>query len=149
MDYMYDLIYQLKDLLETLGVLTTIGFVVWLYYRHKMRAGERENDLMIRALEKSENAEEVLRQLQKPRKSRRERLMGRLTWGWCLAVAGVLLVLLPFVYGIIVVHQGVYVWADVIEELGPFSFIGAPALGVGIGFLVSYFVGKKTLNENE
>lgn len=143
------IIYPLKGLLETLGWMAAIGFIAWLFYRYKVRAEERESEITMRALEKSENAEEVLRNMQKPRKSARKRLLARLTWGWCLSIAGLLLTVMPFVYGVLVTADEMYDWDDVLTEVGPLSFIGALPLGVGIGFLISYFVGKSTLKDDD
>ena len=144
--------YYLSSTLETISLLALLGFATWVYYRHKTRAGERETEVMMRALEKSDSAEEVLRNMQKPRKSVRQRLLNRLTWGWCLSIAGFLLTVLPFVYGVLITTGDTnipYDWDDVLSEVGPFCFVGGVLLGVGIGFLISYFVGKHTLKEDD
>lgn len=144
-----DLIFQLKDLLVTLGWLAAAGFIVWLFYRYKMREGERTTDTMMKALEKSDNPDEVLRNMQKPKKSLRERLVARAGWGWGLTIAGTVLVLTSFVYGALIVGSSVSDWEIVLEDLGPLPFLGAVLLGIGLGFLISYRTGKKILKDNE
>lgn len=146
---MYDLIYQSKDLLETFGYLALIGFIFWLFYRYKKQKEDQHADLMIRALEKSENTEEVLRNMQKPQKSLRERLVARVGWGWGLTIAGAVLVLITFVYGALIVGSSLSDWEIVLDELGPLPFIGVVLLAIGLGFLISYRAGKKMLKDNE
>lgn len=145
---MEDMIYPLKDLLSTLGWLTAIVIVVWFYYRYKKLQEDQRTDLMMKALEKSDNPDEVLRNMQKPQKSLRERLVARAGWGWGLTIVGTILVLMPFVYGIVMVSNG-GIWEDVFDDAGPFSFIGAVPLGIGLGFLLSYHAGKKMLKNND
>ena len=145
---MEDMIYPLKDLLSTLGWLTAIVIVVWFYYRYKKLQEDQRTDLMMKALEKSDNPDEVLRNMQKPQKSLRERLVARAGWGWGLTIVGAILVLMPFVYGIVMVSNG-GIWEDVFDDAGPFSFIGAVPLGIGSGFLLSYHAGKKMLKNND
>lgn len=145
---MEDMIYPLKDLLSTLGWLTAIVIVVWFYYRYKKLQEDQRTDLMMKALEKSDNPDEVLRNMQKPQKSLRERLVARAGWGWSLTIVGAILVLMPFVYGIVMVSNG-GIWEDVFDDAGPFSFIGAVPLGIGLGFLLSYHAGKKMLKNND
>ncbi len=145
---MEDMIYPLKDLLSTLGWLTAIVIVVWFYYRYKKLQEDQRTDLMMKALEKSDNPDEVLRNMQKPQKSLRERLVARAGWGWGLTIVGAILVLMPFVYGIVMVSNG-GIWEDVFDDAGPFSFIGAVPLGIGLGFLLSYHAGKKMLKNND
>ena len=145
---MEDMIYPLKDLLSTLGWLTAIVIVVWFYYRYKKLQEDQRTDLMMKALEKSDNPDEVLRNMQKPQKSLRERLVARAGWGWGLTIVGAILVLMPFVYGIVMVSNGGN-WEDIFDDAGPFSFIGAVPLGIGLGFLLSYHAGKKMLKDND
>ena len=145
---MEDMIYPLKDLLSTLGWLTAIVIVAWFYYRYKKLQEDQRTDLMMKALEKSDNPDEVLRNMQKPQKSLRERLVARAGWGLGLTIVGVILVIMPFIYGIVMVTNGGD-WVDVFEDAGSFSFIGAVPLGIGLGFLLSYRAGKKMLKDND
>lgn len=145
---MEDMIYPLKDLLSTLGWLTAIVIVVWFYYRYKKLQEDQRTDLMMKALEKSDNPDEVLRNMQKPQKSLRERLVARAGWGLGLTIVGAILVLMPFIYGIVMVTNGGN-WEDIFDDAGPFSFIGAVPLGIGVGFLLSYHAGKKMLKDND
>lgn len=146
---MEDMIYPLKDLLSTLGWLTAIVIVAWFYYRYKKQQEDQRTDLMMKALEKSDNPDDVLRNMQKPQKSLRERLVARAGWGWGLTIAGAVLVLTSFVYGALIVGSSVSDWEIVLEELGPLPFLGAVLLGIGLGFLLSYRAGKKILKDNE
>lgn len=146
---MEDIIYPLKGLLESLGWLTAAVLIAWFWFRHKKHQENQRTDLMMKALEKSDNPDEVLRNMQKPQKSLRERLVARAGWGWGLTIAGAVLVLTSFVYGALIVGSSVSDWEIVLEELGPLPFLGAVPLGIGVGFLLSYRAGKKILKDNE
>lgn len=145
---MEHLIYPLKALLESIAWLAAIVLVAWFYFRYKKQQEDQRTDLMMKALEKSDNPDEVLRNMQKPQKSLRERLVARAGWGWGLTIVGAILVVMPFIYGIVMTSNG-GVWEDVFDDAGPFSFIGAVPLGIGLGFLLSYRAGKKMLKEKE
>lgn len=145
---MEHLIYPLKALLESIAWLVAIVLVAWFYFRYKKQQEDQRTDLMMKALEKSDNPDEVLRNMQKPQKSLRERLVARAGWGWGLTIVGAILVVMPFIYGIVMTSNG-GVWEDVFDDAGPFSFIGAVPLGIGLGFLLSYRAGKKMLKEKE
>ena len=145
---MEHLIYPLKALLESIAWLVAIVLVAWFYFRYKKQQEDQRTDLMMKALEKSDNPDEVLRNMQKPQKSLRERLVARAGWGWGLTIVGAILVVMPFIYGIVMTSNG-GVWEDVVDDAGPFSFIGAVPLGIGLGFLLSYRAGKKMLKEKE
>lgn len=145
---MEHLIYPLKALLESIAWLAAIVLVAWFYFRYKKQQEDQRTDLMMKALEKSDNPDEVLRNMQKPQKSLRERLVARAGWGWGLTIVGAILVVMPFIYGIVMTSNG-GVWEDVFDDAGPFSFIGAVPLGIGLGFLLSYRAGKKMLKEND
>lgn len=145
---MEHLTYPLKALLESIAWLTAIVLVAWFYYRYKKQKEDQRTDLLMKALEKSDNPDDVLRNMQKPQKGLRERLVARAGWGWGLTIVGAILVVMPFIYGIVMTTNGGD-WEDVFNEAGPFSFIGAMPLGIGLGFLISYCVGKKMLKEND
>ena len=146
---MDDVIFQLSGILKPLFWLAAAVLIVWLYYRHQNKKEQQRTDLMMRALEKTDNVDEVLRSMQTPQKSLRERLAKRAGWGWGLAIAGALMVVLPFIYGILITTDAAYDWDDVFTEAGPFSIFGAVLLGIGIGFLISYAIGKRMLKDEQ
>ena len=145
---MEHLIYPLKALLESIAWLAAIVLVAWFYFRYKKQQEDQRTDLMMKALEKSDNPDEVLRNMQKPQKSLRERLVARAGWGWGLTIVGAILVVMPFIYGIVMTSNG-GVWEDVFDDAGPFSFIGAVPLGIGLGFLIAYRAGKRIMNDDD
>lgn len=145
---MEDIIYPLAGLLKNIAWLAAAALVAWFYYRYRTRENEQRQQLMMTALEKGNNTDELMHILQKPRKSARERQLSRLAWGWGLTIMGIILVLLPFIYGIVMVGDMVD-WEDVFHDAGPFSFIGAVPLGIGLGFLVAYRAGKRTLKDDD
>ena len=141
---MEDIIYPLKGLLETLGWWAAFVLVAWFYYRYKLRENEQRQQLLMKALERGENTEELVRSLQKPRKSHRDRQLSRLFWGWGLTIVGAIMVLAPIGYGLI---QGD--WDTMFEEVGPLVIIGAFPLGIGLGFLMAYREGKRTMKDDD
>lgn len=141
---MEDIIYPLKGLLESIAWLAAFVLTAWFYYRYKMRENEQRQQLLMTALEKGENTEELVRSLQKPRKSHRDRQLSRLFWGWGLTVVGAIMVLAPIGYGLV---QGD--WDTMYEDVGPLFIIGAALLGIGLGFLIAYRAGKRTMNDDD
>lgn len=109
-----------------------------LIYRRKVNETNKRAQIVLAALEKGsgEMPEELMNSLNKPKKSHKERLLGKLMWGILCSVASV----------------GVTIAAVVeycSEEGYPFDadslILSGVLLAMGIGFLVYYFVGRRML----
>ena len=83
-----DMIYPVTDTIETLIVMATVVLIAWFWFRHKKHQTEQRTELMMRALEHSDNAEEIISSLQKPRRSITERIASSRAIGLGLIVMG-------------------------------------------------------------
>ena len=113
--------------------------VVWLLVRNKMNETNQRTQIALAAIEKNPemDIEEIMKKISRNGKLLKEKLLTKLLWG-CLTT----------LLGIGLISFGIYLSAN---HLGgtddPMTAVcfGLIALGVGIAFLVNYFVGKKML----
>ena len=75
-----------------------------------------------------------------PRRSIKERLLDKLLWGCIFTLFGA-----GIYVAILVYHMNVEEF-DRNMFIG-LSFIAVPSLGVGLAFLINYYVGRKVLKE--
>lgn len=128
------------------GIIFTIacGCVLPIYYiwqstRRKISESKDRTQIVLAAIEKNKetDVEELLRKMAPKQKLLKEKLLTKLLWGGIIAFLGTTLIVFCIVQGII--------GGMPTEVLQIFSLIGAVLLGVGIAFLVNYYVGKKML----
>ena len=130
------------------GIIFTIacGCVLPIYYiwqstRRKISESKDRTQIVLAAIEKNKetDVEELLRKMAPMQKKTllKEKLLTKLLWGGIIAFLGTALIVFCIVQGII--------GGMPTEVLQIFSLIGAVLLGVGIAFLVNYYVGKKML----
>ena len=113
--------------------------LVWFGIREKMNAANQRTKIVLAAIEKNPemDIEEIMKKMSRNGKLLKEKLLAKLLWG-CLST----------LLGIGLIGFGIYLSAN---HLGgtddPMTAVcfGLIALGVGIAFLVNYFVGKKML----
>ena len=113
--------------------------IVWLIVRRRMNETNSRTQIALAAIEKNPDMdiEELLKKVSKGGKLLKEKLLTKLLWG-CLTT----------LLGIGLIGFGIYLSAN---NLGgtddPMTSVcfGLIALGVGIAFLINYFVGKKML----
>ena len=113
--------------------------LVWFGIREKMNAANQRTKIVLAAIEKNPemDIEELMKKMSRNGKLLKEKLLTKLLWG-CLST----------LLGIGLISFGIYLSAN---HLGgtddPMTAVcfGLIALGVGIAFLVNYFVGKKML----
>lgn len=113
--------------------------VVWLIVRRNMNETNQRTQIVLAAIEKNPemDIEEIMKKISPKPKLLKEKLLTKLLWGSLATLLGIGLIGL-----------GIYLGAN---HLGgtddPMTAIcfGLAALGVGIAFLVNYFVGKKML----
>ena len=113
--------------------------VVWLIVRRKMNETNQRTQIVLAAIEKNPemDIEEIMKKISPKPKLLKEKLLTKLLWGSLATLLGIGLI-------------GLGAWLGYVGGGGtddPFVSVcfGLIALGVGIAFLVNYFVGKKML----
>ena len=131
------------DLIAALGICVVLPIiVVSLITRAKTNATNRRAEIAMAAIEKNTNVdlEEFFRKMNPPRRSIKERLLNRLLLGCIFTLFGVGVYIAIFVYNL---------------NVGGFDrnmFIGlshaaVPSLGIGLAFLINYFIGRRILKQ--
>lgn len=126
------------------AVLVSIGLcvvlpvlIVWLRSRAEINNTNRRSDIVLAAIEKNPDldVEEFMNKLAPKRSYLKERLLQKLTWGIIFSIVGVALffVTSAFATGM----NGKRVMTMII--------IGIVLVAVGLGHLIYYFTGRKTL----
>ena len=113
--------------------------IVWLIVRRRMNETNARTQIALAAIEKNPDMdiEELLKKVSKGGKLLKEKLLTKLLWG-CLTT----------LLGVGLSGFGIYLSAN---NLGgtddPMTSVcfGLIALGVGIAFLINYFIGKRML----
>ena len=130
-----DMIYPVTDTIETLIIMATVVLIAWFWFRHKRHQTEQRTELMMRALEHSDNAEEIISSLQKPRRSIRERVASSRAIGLALVVLGGASLVVSTIFTIQLMVQGNYA-EQAFDEVGPLVILSLIPLAIGIGFLI-------------
>ena len=112
---------------------------VWLIVRSKMNETNQRTQIVLAAIEKNPDMdiEELLKKFSRNGKLLKEKLLTKLLWGCLTILLGIGLI-------------GLGAWLGYVGGGGtddPFVSVcfGLIALGVGIAFMINYFVGKKML----
>ena len=116
--------------------------IVALVTRAKTNATNKRAEIALAAIEKNSdvNLEEFFKKMNPPRRSIKERLLDKLLWGCIFTLFGA-----GIYVAILVYHMNVEDFnRDMFIGL---SFIAVPSLGVGLAFLINYYVGRKVLKE--
>jgi len=107
--------------------------------RKKMNETNQRTQIVLAAIEKNPemDIEEIMKKISPKSKLLKEKLLTKLLWG-CLAI----------LLGIGLIGTGAwmgYVGGSVPDDIYAVVCFGLIALGVGIAFMINYFVGKKML----
>lgn len=113
--------------------------LVWFIVRKKMNETNQRTQIVLSAIEKNPemDIEEIMKKISPKPRLLKEKLLTKLMWGT-----------LAILLGIGLIGFGIYLGAN---HLGgtddPITAIcfGLISLGVGVAFLINYFVGKKML----
>lgn len=134
------------QLIIALGVCVILPItIVTLVLQHKSQSERHKKDIILAALEKNANIdiEDLVKQMNKPRKSVKQKLLGKLNSGLVLTFIGLCLLLLSLISA----HMGSLL-ND--KQITTFSIGGGFCLAIGVAELLSYHIGKKQLtNEIE
>ena len=120
------------------GCVLPIVFI-WLETRRKINESRDRMQIVTTAIEKHPDmdVEELMKKISPKKKSLKEKLLFKLLAGSIASIVGVGLV----AYGFFLTTQEIHMADDVQTSIA----FGVILLGVGIAFLINYFVGKKML----
>lgn len=134
---------KLAALILYFGIFVVLPvIIVALVTRAKTNATNKRAEIALAAIEKNSdvNLEEFFKKMNPPRRSIKERLLNKLLWGCIFTLFGA-----GIYVAILVYHMNVEDFnRDMFIGL---SFIAVPSLGVGLAFLINYYVGRKVLKE--
>ena len=131
------------DLIATLGICVVLPIiVVILVTRAKTNATNKRAEIAMAAIEKNTNVdlEEFFRKMNPPRRSIKERLLNRLLLGCIFTLFGLGVYIAIFVYNM---NVGGF---DRNMFIG-LSIAAVPSLGIGLAFLINYFIGRRILKQ--
>ena len=131
------------DLIAVLGICVVLPIiVVILVTRAKTNATNRRAEIAMAAIEKNTNVdlEEFFRKMNPPRRSIKERLLNRLLLGCIFTLFGLGVYIAIFVYNM---NVGGF---DRNMFIG-LSIAAVPSLGIGLAFLINYFIGRRILKQ--
>lgn len=134
---------KLAEMILFLGIFVVMPvIIVSLVTRAITNATNKRAEIALAAIEKNSdvNLEEFFKKMNPPRRSIKERLLDKLLWGCIFTLFGA-----GIYVAILVYHMNVEDFnRDMFIGL---SFIAVPSLGVGLAFLINYYVGRKVLKE--
>ncbi|MBQ8937357.1 MAG: hypothetical protein IJ066_06515 [Bacteroidaceae bacterium] len=113
--------------------------VVWLAIRKKMNETNQRTQIVLAAIEKNPDMdiEELMKKISPKKKLLKEKLLTKLLWGSIITFLGVALI------GFCIVQA--FVGGMPTAAIQQFSLFGAVLSGIGIAFLVNYYIGKRML----
>ena len=123
----------LEDILVPIAVACVLPImIVWFMVRQKMNETNSRTQIVLAAIEKNPDMdlEELMEKISPKKKLLKEKLLTKLLWGGIITFLGVALI-------------GYCIFQGVVGQ--QFSLFGAVLLGIGIAFLVNYYIGKKML----
>ncbi len=132
--------HHLDQILIVLGCGCVLPImVVWLIIRESMNKTNQRTQIVLAAIEKNPDMdiEELMKKISPKKKLLKEKLLSKLLWGGIIAFLGIALLGYCIVQG--------YVGGMPKAALQQFSLFGAVLLGIGIAFLINYYVGRKLL----
>ena len=132
--------HHLDQILIVLGCGCVLPImVVWFMIRESINKTNKRTQIVLAAIEKNPDMdiEELMKKISPKKKLLKEKLLSKLLWGGIIAFLGVALLGFCIVQG--------YFGGMPTAALQQFSLFGAVLLGIGIAFLINYYVGKKLL----
>ena len=132
--------FHLTEILVTIGCGCVLPIVaIWLGVRRRINETNSRTQIALAAIEKNPemDIEEILKKVSRNGKLLKEKLLTKLMWG-CLTT----------LFGVGLIGFGIYLSAN---NLGgtddPMTAVcfGLISLGVGIAFLINFFIGKRML----
>lgn len=134
---------RLGQTLVLLGIFVVLPtIIVWLVSRYKKHETDKRTEMALAAIEKDSDLdlEAFFRKMNLPTRTIKEKLLDKLLWGCIFTIFGVCIYMALAVFGMVINSVN----ADMFIGL---SMVAVPSLGIGIAFLINYFVGKKALKQ--
>lgn len=134
---------RLGQTLVLLGIFVVLPtIIVWLVSRYKKHEIDKRTEMALAAIEKGSalDLEAFFRKMNLPSRTIKEKLLDKLLWGCIFTIFGVCIYMALAVFGMVINSVN----ADMFIGL---SMVAVPSLGIGIAFLINYFVGKKALKQ--
>ena len=147
MDSTCFLIQEFGDIIKPICIFVVLPIVLVLFYlRNKRYESEKRTEIVMAAIEKNGeiDVQEFFKNLNKPRKTVREKLVMQLHWEVLLGTVFTIFGLVVFIALGVLIGFGITKGDDVIAMS---CCLGIPALALGAGLLIAYFSGKKMLKE--
>ncbi len=142
-----DVIEEFGDIIKPVCILVVLPItLLWLYLRNRKYESEKRTEIVMAAIEKNGeiDVQEFFKNLNKPRKTTREKLVMQLHWE-------VLLGSIFTVFGLVVfIALGVMSFVGGIvndNTIAASCCLGIPTLALGAGLLIAYFSGRKMMKE--
>ena len=131
------------ETLVILGIFVVLPtIIVWLVSRYKKHETDKRAEMALAAIEKDSDLdlEAFFRKMNLPSRTIKEKLLNKLLWGCIFTIFGVCIYIALAVFGMVIdrVDDNMFIGL---------SMVAVPSLGVGIAFLINYFVGKKALKQ--
>lgn len=134
---------RLGQTLVLLGIFVVLPtIIVWLVSRYKKHEIDKRTEMALAAIEKDSalDLEAFFRKMNLPSRTIKEKLLDKLLWGCIFTIFGVCIYMALAVFGMVINSVN----ADMFIGL---SMVAVPSLGIGIAFLINYFVGKEALKQ--
>lgn len=140
-------IEEFGDIIKPICILVVLPItILWLYLRNRKDENEKRTQIVMAAIEKNGeiDVQEFFKNLNKPRKTVREKLVMQLHWE--LLLGGIFTV-----FGLVVfIALGVMSFVGGLVDQNVIAMsccLGIPTLALGAGLLIAYFSGRKMMKE--
>jgi len=148
METSYYLLQEFGDIIKPIFILVVLPItILWLYLRNRKDENEKRTKIVMAAIEKNGeiDVQEFFKNLNKPRKTVREKLVMQLHWE--LLLGGIFTV-----FGLVVfIALGVMSLVGGLVDQNVIAMscccLGIPTLALGAGLLIAYFSGRKMMKE--
>ena len=147
MDSTCFLIQEFGDIIKTICIFVVLPItILWLYLRNRKDENEKRTKIVMAAIEKNGeiDVQEFFKNLNKPKKSVREKMILQLHWEVLLGSIFTIFGLVVFIVLGVLIGFGITKGDDVIAMS---CCLGIPALALGAGLLIAYFSGRKMMKE--
>ena len=140
-------IEEFGDIIKPIFILVVLPITIfWLYLRNRKYENEKRTQIVMAAIEKNGeiDVQEFFKNLNKPRKTVREKLVMQLHWELLLGSIFTVFGLVVFIV-LAALATGL---GDIKDDIIAVCCIcGIPTLALGIGLLIAYFSGRKMMKE--